>query len=350
MFFYILLFFLVFLFSFCYTYAKNSSAAVCFKIITFLLLFLPSALRYGIGTDYKNYVRIFNEIKDGVDVSRIEIGWYLLNKGCIELGVNVQWIFIISSFFTVYYMIKTPKKDFFVVIILFFCLFYLDSYNITRQCLTMAICWYAYLCFINEKKKKCYFYVTISSLFHTSGLIILFCFFLIDKLKVLRKKTVNIIIIGCFFLSYTNILMTILCSLLSFTKYAVYFETFEYFNELSGGFGNSVTLLFRTIILLYIFNFFVYTKNDKENKIIIYFLIILELFDVIALDFFMANRAKMLFYLSYLMIMMPIYKKNGDVIVKMKKFIIISFFILYYLVLKLITGANAIVPYQMISF
>lgn len=350
MFFYISLFFLVFLFSFCYTYAKNSSAAVCFKIITFLLLFLPSALRYGIGTDYENYVRIFNEIKDGVDVSRAEIGWYLLNKGCIELGVNVQWIFILSTFFTIYYMFKTPKKDFFIAIILFFCLFYLDSYNMTRQGLTMAICWYAYLCFINGKKKKCYLYVIISSLFHTSGLIILLCFLIIDKAKLLNKKVVNILIIGCFLLSYTNILMNIISILLSFTKYGVYLEMLEYYNERSTGLGSIFTLLIRTIVILILFNTFKYTKNSTENKCILFFLLFLEFSDVVSLDLYMANRVKMLFYLAYIMIMMPLYQQNGDVILKIKKVGFISFFVLYYLLLKLITGANAIIPYQMIKF
>lgn len=349
MLFYIFLFFLVLLFSFCYTYAKDVNVAVCFKIITFLLLFLPSALRYGIGTDYVNYVDIFFNIKEGVDV-RTELGWVFLNKFCIFFNLNVQWIFIISSFFTIYYIFKTPKKDFFIVIILFFCLFYLDSYNMTRQGLTMSICWYAYLCFIGGKKNKSYIYIIISSLFHTSGLIILLCFFIIDKFKLINKKTTTILLFCCFFLAYTNIFMTILSFILSFTKYNVYLEMFEFYNERSAGFGSIYTLLIRTFILLILFNSFRYTNNDIENKFIVFFILLLELSDVIALDLYMANRVKLLFYLAYIMIMVPLYQQKGNVFMKIKKIGFISYFILYYLILKLITGANAIIPYQMIKF
>lgn len=349
MLFYICLFLLVFIFSFCYTYSKDKNTAVCFKSVVFLLLFIPSAFRYGIGTDYNNYVNIFYDILGNIDV-REELGWVLLNKFCIFFNLNVQWIFVISTFFTIYYMFKTPKKDFFIVIILFFCLFYLDSYNMTRQGLTMAICWYAYLCFINGKKKKCYLYVIISSLFHTSGLIILLCFFVIDRLKVINKRIVNILIIGCFFLSYTSTLMNLLSFILSFTRYGVYFEMLEYYNERSAGLGNIVTLLFRIVVIMFIFNSFKYTDNSIENKCIIYFLLLLIFSDVISLDIYMANRLKMLFYLSYIMIMVPFYKQKGNVIIKIKKAGLISFFILYYLVLKLLTGANAIIPYQMVKF
>jgi len=252
--------------------------------------------------------------------------------------------------FTIYYMFKTPKKHFFIVIILFFCLFYLDSYNMTRQGLTMSICWYAYLCFIKGKKKKCYFYVIISSLFHLSGLIFLLCFFIIDKLMILSKKVTNILIIGCFFISYTNFFMSILTFLLSSTRYNVYLKMLDFYNERSAGLGSTFTLFLRTFILLVIFNSFKYTNNNIQNKCIIFFLILLEVFDVISLDFFMANRVKMLFYLSYIMVMMPLYQQRGNTIFKMKKISFIAFFILYFLILKLLTGANAIIPYQMIKF
>ena len=347
--FYICLFFLVFIFSFCYTYSVDKNAAVCLKSIVFLLLFIPSALRYGIGTDYENYVNIFYDILNNVDV-RTEAGWVLLNKFCISFNLDVQWVFILSTFFTIYYMFKTPKKDFFIVIVLFFCLFYLDSYNMTRQGLTMAICWYAYLCFINGKKKKCYLYVIISSLFHTSGLIILLCFFIIDKFKILNKKIVNVLLICCFLLSYTNILMNIFGFILSFTKYGIYIEMLDYYNTRSAGYGNIYTLLFRTFFLLLIFNSYSFTRNNVENKCIVYFLLLLELSDVISLNMFMANRVKMMFYLFYIMIMIPLYQQKGNVILKIKKIGFITFFILYYLVLKLLTGANAIIPYQMIKF
>ena len=63
MIFYISQFILVSFFAYIHSYHKNERFSVIAKWICLLLLFIPSALRYNIGTDYVNYKSIFNVIQ-----------------------------------------------------------------------------------------------------------------------------------------------------------------------------------------------------------------------------------------------------------------------------------------------
>ena len=58
------------------------------RCVLLLVLLLPAAFRYGIGTDYANYVNYFNA-PEGV-ILRTEIGFLLLNRLVIALGGSVQ--------------------------------------------------------------------------------------------------------------------------------------------------------------------------------------------------------------------------------------------------------------------
>ena len=44
------------------TLIKEIRGKKLFVILSFLTLFVPAALRYGVGTDYLGYESIFNEI------------------------------------------------------------------------------------------------------------------------------------------------------------------------------------------------------------------------------------------------------------------------------------------------
>ena len=150
MIFYISQFILVSFFAYIHSYHKNERFSVTAKWICLLLLFIPSALRYNIGTDYVNYKSIFNVIQK-TGQNRNEIAWVYLNKLIIALKLPFQYVIAIASALTIFPFIKTKKKDFFIIIILFSCLYYLNSFNITRQVIAMAFIWAAYL-FILERK------------------------------------------------------------------------------------------------------------------------------------------------------------------------------------------------------
>lgn len=194
--FYLILFCLFSTSAFCYAYLnfQRKYVPLIFKYVCFLLLFIPAALRFGIGTDYKSYVDIFNGISTGEKIS-IEIGWIWLNLLVYKLGLNVQWIFIISGFVTYILLLKTDKKDFFIALIIYFMTLYLPSYNITRNCISISMFWYGFVCLTKEQKWQGLVVVLLSGLFHTSAVLVYLPLYFLMWFIPLNKKNAFILAI-----------------------------------------------------------------------------------------------------------------------------------------------------------
>lgn len=127
-------------------------------IVILLSLAFVSGFRYNTGTDYKHYVDIFHWINTpGINRDYEEIGFRLLNKFVYYLGLDVQFIFIISSIFlalSLYYFITTfVKKEYWILFVfLFICSgAYFSSMNILRQYIALS---FVMLSFTFLYKKK----------------------------------------------------------------------------------------------------------------------------------------------------------------------------------------------------
>ena len=59
--FYILLFCAVICSPCCVSFARQKESRLIAKFLTINIMFVPAAIRYGIGVDYNNYVYIFNK-------------------------------------------------------------------------------------------------------------------------------------------------------------------------------------------------------------------------------------------------------------------------------------------------
>lgn len=82
-----------------------------FLFLTFFVLTLLSALRYGIGTDYfATYVPMINAIHNGARAFN-EAGFTYFVLKLTSLTSNYQWFFIITSFLTVGLTILAMKKE-----------------------------------------------------------------------------------------------------------------------------------------------------------------------------------------------------------------------------------------------
>lgn len=116
---------------------------LCF--LSSLPLFLLSALRYGIGTDYfYGYVPIFQTINSGhIQNTRAEKGYVFLNYIVSRFTDDYQWIFVITSalfvFISFYVIGKYSKSTALSLIIWFLSYNYLSSYSMVRQSLSCAM-------------------------------------------------------------------------------------------------------------------------------------------------------------------------------------------------------------------
>ncbi len=342
--FYFGLFVLVFLFSFIYSHAKDVNIVILSRVILFLLLFLPLALRKDIGVDYNNYVSIYNRIYKGGHIS-IEPGWYLLNILIMKFNMNVQWIFIIPAFFTVYCVMKTPRTLCFGIFILFFTLYYLEAYNIVRQCFAMSICWYSFLCIKENRKRKAYMLLIIAICFHYSAIIVAICYLCMEKINIPTIFFISLLFFF-FIIIQSGIAIQLLTFFLSYTKYGIYLNRFDLFSNLSsGGIGGLVTFAFRTGILLLMFFSIPNNVSEKEKNYCRIMTLSLFVFDLLGVSFYIFQRMRILFFLSYMVVYIYTYNRYNT-FSKLKNFIILNFFILYYFVLKLIVGFGGIIPYK----
>ena len=347
MIFYIVLFFLVFISSFFCTYTKTIQISNIFRYLCFVFMFLPSAFRFGIGTDYVNYVDVFNIIKSGGTVIQ-EPGWLLLNLLIIKLNLNVQWVFIISSFFTIFFMVKTEKNDFFVVIVLFYCLFYLDSYNIVRQALSMSICWYSYICYVKGKKIKSYLIAFTAIFFHFAAIVFLIMLLVMNFISFKSDVYFYFTFIIILLLFYTKLPEKILFYLLSFTKYSTYIENLEYYNQRAGGNTSILSIFVRSVIPFALLNTIKRKRcSIKEYSCLQLLTLALLFFDFFGVSFYIFQRIRSFFFLTYIALMKASFIKNNS-IATITNYFYLFFFIAYYFLLRLLSGSGEIIPYTSI--
>lgn len=156
--------------------------------ISALPVFLLSAFRFGIGTDYfYTYVPGFRVIANGGHM-HFEFLFHWFVKIITMFTDNYQWFFIITSFifiFIIYNNIYDLSKNIPIALCVFFLSYvYFISLNNVRQALASAFFLIALKNLINDNYKKYLFFCIITGLIHQVGFIGLA--FSIVKIKKLR--------------------------------------------------------------------------------------------------------------------------------------------------------------------
>ncbi|WP_273838843.1 EpsG family protein [Providencia rettgeri] len=224
--------------------------------VAFLIIFIPSAIRYGIGTDFFNYINIYNHI-DNYDW--MEGGFYYANLFLKSLDASAQWSLVLFSFiFSFSAFLAYPRKNGWVVHFIFMAMLWFFSLNGIRQGIAASFCLLALLVFL----KKSFFYFVlltlIGALFHKSALFITAAGFLslIPLGFTLKTKILPLIFIG--FTIFTAISVSIITSyieqilhILGFAKYAGYFSSYHFaMRDYGSGLGVLVKVLFSIYIIL----------------------------------------------------------------------------------------------------
>jgi len=137
-------------------------------------MWIPAAIRKGIGTDYDTYVDYIRQVADGLSIRKTEIGFNAVIKFIVYFHLDTQWFFVITSFLTVLFLFLSIKK-YFSLSILFYNLLLLDlySYNIVRQGLAVTIIMYAVSYLIDGQKFKYVIFVLLAASFHSMSIICL---------------------------------------------------------------------------------------------------------------------------------------------------------------------------------
>ncbi|MFC7850184.1 EpsG family protein [Arthrobacter sp. NPDC057388] len=143
--------------------------------MSFSVLFLIAALRYGVGTDYWfRYAPRFEQIQDGY-VDGQEIGYVLLNQAVGKVTDDYQGIFVVTSFLTIAlfyrFFLRMSISPALSVFIYAFGGFYLEEFNLVQQALAIAILVNTIEFALRQKHVAFVLATLLAASFHTSAIV-----------------------------------------------------------------------------------------------------------------------------------------------------------------------------------
>lgn len=175
-------------------------------ISVFLILFFFSAVRFGIGNDYLQYVKTFHEIAVGGYVVT-EIGFNLIVKGIyFLLGFEAyEVIFACFAFFTLLiflYAMWQYSVDFRYTFFLFMTLgMYFQTYNTVRYYFALAVVMLGMQALLERKEISFLLLILTTAFIHKSVLIVIPLFFLARaSWKKWQMLFLLLFSVGCFVL------------------------------------------------------------------------------------------------------------------------------------------------------
>lgn len=113
---------------------RSKHSRYLFLFVSFLWVFIPAALRYKIGSDYKGYELIYSRVADGTE-TRVEPLWHLLNYIFnVSLSLNFQILVVFTSFVTIlFFYLSYKKKGSWLLRFGFVTILYLYTYSNFRS-------------------------------------------------------------------------------------------------------------------------------------------------------------------------------------------------------------------------
>lgn len=252
-----------------------------FKIIILTIIglgipILISSLRYYVGTDYDNYLNLYNTTKNYSFLQIFKEGEEILFLIIIKIASlfdNYQVVFAIMAFLTVFIMYATllnykEKLSLGFLFFLYLFMSFASSFNLVKQALAVVIVAYSYKFIFERNFKKFVLAIIIASLFHVSALLFL-PFYFISSVKNDRKgkfiRVCYVIFTIIIVLNYQRI-VGMISSVSIFEKYSVYATEVESANReaILNIIILAIILLFRKPLI----------KYDSKNEIFIFFAII----------------------------------------------------------------------------
>lgn len=180
---------------------KGKAPEVLLNSLAFLILFIPTALRYGVGTDFFSYYSIYNypELH-----RKIEFGFSAINSTLRNFDLSAQWGIAAYAFVFFWISIRSyPKNNPWVFHILFISSLLFFSFNGIRQAIAISFISLSVLYFINQKVMRSIIYIIIGSLFHKSTLIVLpaIALYYLPTPRIIKTKVIPLVMLAIVFLS-----------------------------------------------------------------------------------------------------------------------------------------------------
>lgn len=226
----------------------------------FMLMFIFSAIRYGIGYDYYEYMSAALHQVEDYSIERFEP----LSRLLIEIGYHTHYqvFFVLCSFLTLYPLYKACLKlsinpAYSLVVYFLFPMLYLESFSIVRNAIAYSFALYAFVLLIDKKFLRSLLMIAVAFMFHKSAAITL----LIYPLYFLKLNSkINLIVyVASFFIS--QLVMRIVGN---YADAISLLSNVEDYADVARSGGRTMTYIVNAIT---IFNFAIWRKLEEIDHI-----------------------------------------------------------------------------------
>ncbi|MCP3761404.1 EpsG family protein [Domibacillus sp. A3M-37] len=319
-----------------------------FVFFALLSLILVSGLRFDVGTDYYTYMGLYENIFPNITnpLSESEPGFVILCKILYKISTNSQMMFFVTAVITNICVVLTLRKYsnmFELSMYLYITTFtFYSAFNGLRQYMAAAIIFLGLKYLIERKAIKYLATILIASSFHTSALIMIPVYFLVNYKPLSKRNLVMLLTMFGAFFGYNGFLDT-LFSTLEETKYSHY-------HSFAGKTGEGANFLrFLVYLIPVVISFIYYDKlKSKFNNIdiIMNLCFIGMLFMLLALQHWIFARVTILFDYYYLLLIPKlIIIPDNRSLIKLLYYVILICYFLYSFML-LVSGESHILPYD----
>lgn len=293
---------------------KNSFVRKITCILAFLVVVVPNAIRFEIGTDYLNYVKIYEDFEHG-ELAAFEPGFVAIIKLLQSLGLSADWLFIVVSFFIYFFVfLSYPSRYKYLANAFFLVIYYLISFNLLRQVMAISVAMFAISSFLEDDKSvKYYIWIYFCSLFHVVGLLFLFVPFVKNKMSNnIFKYGVYVFPVLCVFLflfgGYViSGLLTTVAFLIPKLDFVKYLHLDRY--SASGALGTGLGVLLKFCLYFYPFVFArKFIARDSRNIVIFLLLLCYILAWPLQFNMHIFHRLGSAFAFSFVLLVPLLYK------------------------------------------
>tara|TARA_B100000795_G_C22791594_1_gene437235 strand:- start:379 stop:1572 length:1194 start_codon:yes stop_codon:yes gene_type:complete len=247
-------------FNFCETSKLRAAHFLGLLIISFVVGF-----RYEVGNDWMGYRDVFLSLKDNPDIllsdQYMEAGYFFVNKIISKLGMSYEWMFFTIAFISWYFIFKCIPNLLlpYLIFFLFVDEYFFWSMNGVRQFTSISIWLFAIRFIINNDLKRYLLFLGLSSLFHSSVLILI-PFYFIPYPKINKRNTWLVLFFISLFIGSSSLLLNYFESFFGFLgnkiqfleAYLRYVESNKLFvnEETKIGFGFIFKIIINLSIIL----------------------------------------------------------------------------------------------------
>lgn len=252
------------------TIKKYSQNQMSILIILFIFIFTYWAgIRYGIGTDYYNYLNIFQGINSFSDYNYLEPGFRFIVTIVKKLGFSEFSLFFVFAFILLCFMLvgikKNSKYPVFSIFI-FMTVFYIGYvFNGLRQGIAMSLLVFVLKDIELKNFKKVFVYTILGMTIHYSAVFIIIGYFF-NKIIIKKMHYILMTIIFMFIVVINDFWSDIIIHLMpEYIALKINLYSYNYESEI-----DLLGIMQRLMIIFPFILYFNFLKRDNDSFEVIF--------------------------------------------------------------------------------